>query len=87
MTGRRAVFTFEFYRIIYYYLAMPYSMWDLSSTVRDGTCASCIGSTVLTTELPAKFSSHSDMLSFMNHSVCLQSRETMTLKSTFKFKS
>lgn len=39
MTGRRAVFTFEFYRIIYYYLAMPYSMWDLSSTVRDRSLA------------------------------------------------
>ena len=39
MTGRRAVFTFEFYCIIYDYLAMPYSMRDLSSTVGDRTLA------------------------------------------------
>ena len=39
MMGRRAVFTFEFYCIIYYYLAMPHSTRDLSSAAGGRTLA------------------------------------------------
>ena len=37
-----------------FFLAMLHGMWDLSSLTRDQTHVPCIGSTVLTTELPGK---------------------------------
>ena len=37
--------------IFIYLLAALHSMWDLSSLTRDQTCASCIGSTVLTASI------------------------------------
>ena len=35
-------------------LAMVHGLWDLSSQTRDGNCAPCSGSTVLTSGLPGK---------------------------------
>ena len=40
--------------IIFYFLAAPRGMWNLSSPTRDGTRAPCSGSAVLTTGPPGK---------------------------------
>ena len=43
-----------FYLILFYFLAVQFSMWDLSSSTRDWTRAPCRGSTVLSTGLLGK---------------------------------
>ena len=43
---------FEFF--FFSFLAAPWSMWDLSSLIRDRKLAPCSGITVLTTGLPGK---------------------------------
>ena len=45
---------FWFLSGFFFFFASPNGMQDLSSLTRDWTCAPCIGSTVLTTELPGK---------------------------------
>ena len=46
-------FCYLFFFIIVYFLATSRSMWDLSPSTRDQTCAPCIGNTgVLTTGPP-----------------------------------
>ena len=54
------------FNYLFFFLAAPHGMWDLSSLARDRTRAPCSGSTVLTAGPPGKYH-HSDLThSIMN---------------------
>ena len=40
--------------LVYFFLAAPFCMWDLSSLTKDQTCTLCIGNAVLTIGSPGE---------------------------------
>ena len=61
-----------FFFFWYIFLAVPPSMWDLSSPARDCTCIPRIGSIVLTTESPGN--SHYDKSDFVFYLISMVPR-------------